>query len=242
MAYPNIEGKHAYDSFFSPKDYLDYLKSMDLIGNFTAPKGVIFVFQRSLMNHILETEENEEVEFFGNEVYLIKNKTLAVADRFGIGPAGVVATMEELIALGVETFLSIGLAGSLQKDVVPEHIVVCNKAIRDEGVSHHYLKSGKYASPSLELTTKLKENLSAGNLPYKEGASWTIDAPYRETVEELKTYQGEGVLTVEMEAAALCAVAEYRKVEFATAFVISDSLAELVWTPKMKDEGVMKVL
>jgi uridine phosphorylase len=50
-----------------------------------------------------------------------------------------------------------------------------------------------------------------------------MDAPYRETVEEVRYYQGEGVLTAEMEAAALFAVAKARGVELACAFVISDS-------------------
>jgi uridine phosphorylase len=35
---------------------------------------------------------------------------------------------------------------------------------------------------------------------------------------------------VEMEAAALCAVAEIRGLALASAFVISDSLAELTWS------------
>jgi uridine phosphorylase len=56
--------------------------------------------------------------------------------------------------------------------------------------------------------------------------------PYRETMAEARHYQVEGVLTVEMEAAALFAVAAYRGVEMAAAFTISDSLAEMVWNPQ----------
>jgi purine-nucleoside phosphorylase len=47
---------------------------------------------------------------------------------------------------------------------------------------------------------------------------------YRETVAEARSYQAEGVITVEMEAAALFAVAAYREVELAAAFVVSDHL------------------
>ena len=39
----------------------------------------------------------------------------------------------------------------------------------------------------------------------------TIDAPYRETVAEARRYRRQGVLTVEMEAAALFAVGRYGK-------------------------------
>jgi uridine phosphorylase len=48
----------------------------------------------------------------------------------------------------------------------------------------------------------------------------------------MRQLQDKGVLTVEMEAAALFAVAQYRRVDLALAFVISDSLADLVWEPQ----------
>ena len=65
-----------------------------------------------------------------------------------------------------------------------------------------------------------------------------MDTPYRETIAEVRQYQQEGVMTVEMEAAALFAVAQYRGVDMAAAFVISDSLAELVWNPQFEVEVV----
>ena len=65
-----------------------------------------------------------------------------------------------------------------------------------------------------------------------------MDTPYRETIAEVRQYQQEGVMTVEMEAAALFAVAQYRGVDLAAAFVISDSLAELVWNPQFEVEVV----
>ena len=54
----------------------------------------------------------------------------------------------------------------------------------------------------------------------------------------MRHYQAEGVLTVEMEASALCAVAQYRGAALATAFTVSDSLAELVWDPQFAAEAV----
>lgn len=49
---------------------------------------------------------------------------------------------------------------------------------------------------------------------------------------EVKKYWMEGVLTVEMEASAIFAVAKYRKVQAGAIFTISDYLAELEWKPK----------
>ena len=82
------------------------------------------------------------------------------------------------------------------------------------------------------MTNKIKNSLDKLNQKHFVGTSWTIDAPYRETVAEAKQYQKEGVATVEMEASALFAVAQYRNVELGAIFTISDSLAELEWKPK----------
>ena len=67
------------------------------------------------------------------------------------------------------------------------------------------------------------------------GSAWTIDAPFRETVLEARHYADEGVAVVEMEAAALFAVGTVRGVEVASAFAISDSLADGEWVPQFGD-------
>jgi len=68
-------------------------------------------------------------------------------------------------------------------------------------------------------------------MPQKPHRTW-------QTLEEVRHYQAEGVLCVEMEAAALFAVAEVRGLQLASAFVISDSLAELVWEPRFRHPAV----
>ena len=47
--------------------------------------------------------------------------------------------------------------------------------------------------------------------------------------EELQNYRNEGVLTVEMEAAALFAVGQFRNVHVSSVFAISDILSEVGW-------------
>jgi uridine phosphorylase len=150
--------------------------------------------------------------------------------------------MELLVALGVPEFIGVGTAGGLQKGCQIGDAVVCTEAIRDEGVSHHYLAPAKSARPSPELTDRLKQALARASIPFKEGPTWTIDTPYRETVAEARHYQQDGVQTVEMEAAAVLAVAEYRGVSAAAAFAISDSLADLVWDPQFASEELARSL
>ena len=67
------------------------------------------------------------------------------------------------------------------------------------------------------------------NLDFILGTGWTIDAPYRETYVEIEKYKKENVLTVDMEAAAIFAVAEYLNVDAGAIFTISDYLSEDEW-------------
>ena len=124
--------------------------------------------------------------------------------------------------------VSVGTAGTLQRDLKAGDLVMCEAAVRDEGVSHHYLPPGKLATAPLGDDRRAGRGHAARRaMVFRTGTSWTIDAPYRETLDEVRHYQAEGVLCVEMEAAALFAVAGVRGLRLASAFVISDSLAEL---------------
>ena len=234
MAFPNFKNKHAKDSMYSPGDYLRYQRKRRKYDRFNPPKGVILCYSRELMEYVLEKHKVTKVDRFHGEMYLL-NETkgkVAIIGKFGIGSPVVVTLVEELIAFGVKRFISIGTAGTLQKNINAGDLIVCDRAIRDEGTSYHYLKASKYAYASEDMAERIKEALDALGQKYSVGTSWTVDAPYRETVAEARQYQKEGVATVEMEASALFAVAKYRKVEMGAVFTISDSLAGLQWSPK----------
>jgi uridine phosphorylase len=149
---------------------------------------------------------------------------------------------ETLAALGTRRFINLGAAGGLQPGARVGELVVCDGAIRDEGLSHHYLPPARYVFPSSPLTSELATRLTALGHDYKVGPTWTIDAPYRETIEELRHYRDEGVLTVEMEAAALFAVAERRRLDAAAGFVLSDTLSEVEWTPDFGSGEILRGL
>ena len=160
---------------------------------------------------------------------------------FGYGAPAAVGRMENLIALGVRRFVSLGSAGGLQPDLEVGNLVVCTGAVRDEGVSHHYLPSHVEVAPDPILTAALSAELS-GHGPIRTGRTWTIDAPYRETVAEVHHYRADGVLTVEMEAAALFAVAAVRGVAIAGAFCISDLLHRHEWHPDFNSPKLLQGL
>ncbi len=234
MSFPNFKNKYKEAALLTPQNLLDYLKKRGKYPNYQPPKGVIFVFQKELLDYIINNHEIKKVGGFYGDFYLLKEtkNQIGVLGNFGFGAPMVVILLEQLIAFGVKEFLSVGIAGSLQKEVSVGSIVVCDKAIRDEGASHHYLEASKYAIASKILTKKVEEALIRFNLDFVVGTTWTIDTPYRETEAEVKQYQKEGVLTVDMEASAIFSVAEYRGVEAGSIFTISDYLAELEWEPK----------
>lgn len=243
MSFPNFKNKHNKDSFFTPKEFMEYQRKIGKYPKFKTPKGVIFCYDRSFMKYLLENHKTTKFDKFFN-TYLLNetDNQIAVVANFGIGAPVVVTILEELIAFGVKNFISIGTAGSLQKHLKVGDLVVCERAIRDEGTSHHYLPISKYSYASKKMTEKITYQLDKLKQSYVVGTSWTIDAPYRETVAEAKYYQKEGVLTVEMEASALFAVAEYRKVNLGAIFTASDSLAELKWQPKFHNPRTGKSL
>jgi purine-nucleoside phosphorylase len=139
--------------------------------------------------------------------------------------------------MGGKEFINLGAAGGL----AAKGIFVCNKAVRDEGTSHHYLKDGLFSYPDKELTARLEKTLKKNGVQYAKGASWTIDAPYMETKKEIDHYKKIGIKTVEMEASALFAVAKVRKVKIASLFVVSDVLGEK-WEPLFHQREYRKTL
>ncbi len=219
---------------FTPADFMNYLKKIRAYPRFNPPEGVILCYHKSLLDYILNKHETTKAKGLYKPLYLLKETggRAAVIGDFGIGAQAVITVLEELIALGVRRFISVGTAGTLRKDLAIGDLMVCEKAIRDEGTSHHYLKASKYSFSSKAMTRRIEESIEKRGRKFLVGTSWTIDAPYRETVAEVRRYQRQGVATVEMEASALFAVAEYRNAEMGVIFTISDSLTELEWSPK----------
>ncbi len=234
MTFPNFKDKYKEKAVFSPVDFIDYKRNKGLLDGFTPPEGVILCYAGRLLRYVTENYTVTAVKSVSEGLHLIKetDNRVGITGNFGIGAPVAVAIVDELIALGVKKFISIGMAGTLQKDINIGDIVVCDKAIRDEGTSYHYVKPSKYAFASEKLTSRIRQVMDTHGYRYITGSSWTVDAPYRETVAEAGQYQSEGVATVEMEASALFSVAAYRNVEMGAIFAVSDSLAEFKWSPE----------
>jgi uridine phosphorylase len=197
------------------------------------PHTVIICFQRDSLAALLKRYRATKVAGFFGELHVLKTRHGPIGALHPGGPGApiVAAAVEEMIAFGVQRFISIGLAGSLQPDLHAGDVVVCDRALRDEGTSYHYLPPARSVDADPALVRQIHAALSTHHIAYSTGASWTTDAPYREFRRKIEAYCAEGVKTVEMEAAALFAVGLCLKVTTAAVLVIGDRLAELTWQP-----------
>jgi uridine phosphorylase len=147
----------------------------------------------------------------------------------GIGAALSASLLEEVIAFGGRKFIACGGCGVLEKDIAVGHLVVVSGAIRDEGVSYHYLPPSREIDAQKTVVDAIEKKLQVRDLPYRVGKTWTTDAPYRETPRKIAKRRDEGCLVVEMEAAGMMAVAQYRNVKFGQILYGGDNLSGEKW-------------
>jgi uridine phosphorylase len=127
-----------------------------------------------------------------------------------VGAPFAVLVAEELFACGCRMLISLTSAGQIVASGTPPYFVVIDKALRDEGTSYHYAAPAAFAQADPELIGLAMQSLKEAGIAAHVGASWTTDAPFRETADAIESARLKGVLTVEMEAAALYAFARSR--------------------------------
>jgi uridine phosphorylase len=137
--------------------------------------------------------------------------------------------LEATIAFGCRKFIVCGGCGVLARDIAVGNLVVVSGAVRDEGTSYHYLPPGHQVDAHPAGVTAIQKALTQRGLHYLTGKTWTTDAPYRETPSKIAARLAEGCLTVEMEAAALMAAAQFRGVVLGQVLYGGDDLSGDTW-------------
>ena len=164
------------------------------------------------------------------------------AARVMIGAPAAAITVENAIARGVRNVLVVGSAGSLRSDLPIGSAVLVAGAEREDGTSHHYLPMGEVVEADAALSERLDHHARARGLRPIRGRAWTIDAPFRETAAAVRRHREAGVLVVEMEAAAMFAVARVRGVRAALLVSVSDELSAPIWRPGFDDQRYLSTL
>ncbi len=240
----NKERKYSAKAVIEPATVIEERKKIGLHPSCPVPAGAIMCYDTAFWQWVCAGAGYVECDGWLTGAYLVpyNDSRILVLKVPGFGAPTAVMTLEELIAFGINNIVNVGTAGGLQQSMNVGDIVICDSAIRDEGASHHYLPDEKYASSCPELTERLCTAFESKGIQYSKGTSWTTDAPYRETIEELRQYRAEGVATVEMETSALLAVGAYRGVSVSAVFVISDVLSEEDWNQGYHSEEKLEGL
>jgi uridine phosphorylase len=210
---PIVRNKH-YDapSVFKPENLLREARRQKRLTEGTVPPICILDPDGDLVDYLqasshLERDSSWACYHTVLHTFVHQEICYGIIGRV-VGASFAVLVAEELFASGCKLLISITSAGQITPVGQPPYVVLIEKALRDEGTSYHYLPPTNYSY----LHTALKEALSAqwshARVPLYVGVSWTTDAPFRETEHMIEVCRQRGILTVEMEAAALYALAE----------------------------------
>ena len=127
-----------------------------------------------------------------------------------VGSSFAVLVAEELFASGCRLLISVTSSGQITPTQAPPYFIMIDRALRDEGTSYHYLPPGTYSEAPEAVIGALEGAFNDCGVPVLRGATWTTDAPFRETDHAIESMRQRGLLAVEMEAAALYAFARAR--------------------------------
>ncbi|HEV3311989.1 MAG TPA: nucleoside phosphorylase [Chloroflexota bacterium] len=138
----------------------------------------------------------------------------------GIGSPSTAIAAEELIAIGADTLIRVGTAGSIAKDLRTGDLVIAQGSVRDEGTSPAYVPIMFPAVADLTVVNALVGAARESGHRYRAGIIRSSDSFYGDvaphtmpyTPYPLSIWERAGVLASEMEASTLFVVAWLRKV------------------------------
>jgi uridine phosphorylase len=208
----------------------DYMKSFHQ-SRMWMPSRAIIVFSHRIFAALYSNLPLKDYEFpYGGTFMEGINVDLDIMVIRSYAGAPLLATIvEEIGALGVRDFLIVGTAGAINSKVKVGDLVLCSRAVRDEGTSYHYSKASFFAFPDKALKESIEGVLIKQNKKHICGGTWTTDAPYRETSIEVARFSKMGILTVDMEASALFTVCKKLGFRGSALFMVSDLLYEEKW-------------
>ena len=226
MTYPILEFDSTPIAFIEPSKVF---KPHDM------PEGCVICFFKDVIDKMVDSLHpkvlvNNRWEDGPHPIYEMMHYGRRLAFYHApVGAAQAASLLEEAIAFGCRKFIACGGCGVLEKDIAADHLIVVSSAIRDEGVSYHYLPPAREIAANELGIRALTKIMETQGTPYRVGKTWTTDAPYRETPNKITKRKEEGCLVVEMEAAGMMAVAQFRDVIFGQALYGGDDLSGLEW-------------
>ena len=237
---PNYEDKYDAEALFSPEEVV--AEQGDGLPD--VPPAVILGYQEKLTEAV-EARADSPVRIVRSQYLYPITETVGYVPvhEWGIGAPITATVTENVIAAGAEAVTLLGGGAGLRTDLSPDTAILPTSAIRDEGVSHHYVPGEEPVTPTSSFVDALDKELSRAGFDTPRGPTWTTSAFYRETIPEIEHYRDAGVVTLDMESAALWAVCRYRGVDTTTVHELGDVLAPDEWVPETHSErGLREML
>lgn len=163
----------------------------------------------------------------------------------GIGGPSAAIAMEELAALGVDTFIRVGTCGGMQMHVLAGDLIIPTGAIRMEGTSKEYLPVEFPAVSDFSVTSALVSAAAQKGRRFHTGVVQSKDSFYgqhepsrmpvgAELEYKWRAWISGGALASEMECAALFCVAACLKVR-------AGAVLACVWNQERAQAGLENV-
>jgi purine-nucleoside phosphorylase len=124
-----------------------------------------------------------------------------------VGASYAVLLAEQLFVSGCRFLVSVTSAGQIVQQGSLPYFMLIERALRDEGTSYHYLPPADFVDADKMLVEAAMNAFTVAAQPMCKGASWTTDAPFRETEAAIDWCRARDIFAVEMEAAGLYAFA-----------------------------------
>lgn len=164
----------------------------------------------------------------------------------GIGGPSAAIAMEELAAIGCDTFVRIGTCGGIALDILPGDVVIATGAVRYEHTSLEYAPAEFPAVADFTVTTALKEAAKGLGMTHHLGVVQCKDSFYGqhspdrspvsyELHQKWEAWKRLGVKASEMESAALFVVASALGVRCGSCF-------HTVWNQEREKAGLFMPL
>lgn len=192
--------------------------------------------------------------YFENPRFIVSNREyttytgtllgeLVSVTSTGIGCPSTAIAVEELIKLGVHTFIRVGTAGGVQEDGRNGDLAILTGAIRDEGTTPQYLPIEYPAVANLDVVVALRSAAIRSGLPYHVGISHSKDSFYGEIepdrmpvsdqlLARWKAWKVGGAICSEMESSALFIIAGMNRKRAGGVMLIIGDPTEKVETPE----------
>ena len=160
----------------------------------------------------------------------------------GIGGPSAVIALEELTALGADTFVRVGPCGGIAIPVQSDDLVIATGAVRHEGTSREYAPIEFPAVADFQVLTALVDAAKALKEPWHAGVVQCKDSFYGqhdparmpvsyELLNKWEAWKRLGALASEMESAALLTAA-------AALGVRCGSVFHVVWNQEREKAGL----